>query len=89
MSRRSISVIFGPGSRNGLSGPTGFVGKRLLAILAVVLLIASVTSPSIARSRHAEMVVDGESGRVLVARNADARKYPASLTKIMTLYMVF
>lgn len=61
----------------------------LSAVAAVVVLSMIMATPSEARSRHAEMVVDGESGRVLVARNADARKYPASLTKIMTLYMVF
>ena len=33
--------------------------------------------------------MEAESGTVLFARNADTRKYPASLTKIMTLYMVF
>ncbi|MDP6875329.1 MAG: serine hydrolase, partial [Alphaproteobacteria bacterium] len=57
--------------------------------LAVLLLVASLAQPADARSRYAEMVVDGDNGRVLVSRNADARKYPASLTKIMTLYMLF
>ena len=63
--------------------------SRLLAIAVVLMLAASLTQPAAARSRYAEMVVDGDSGRVLVSRNADARKYPASLTKIMTLYMLF
>jgi hypothetical protein len=35
------------------------------------------------------MVVDADSGRVLQATNADTRNYPASLTKMMTLYMAF
>ena len=49
------------------------------------------------RSRHAEeyappfssLVVDGNSGEVLQASNADAMRHPASLTKIMTLYVLF
>jgi D-alanyl-D-alanine carboxypeptidase len=49
------------------------------------------------RSRHAEeyappfssLVVDGNSGEVLQASNADAMRHPASLTKIMTLYLLF
>ena len=62
----------------------------LLLCLAGILAITGVLAPaSQARSRYAELVVDGSSGRVLVARNVDARKYPASLTKIMTLYMLF
>ena len=63
--------------------------KALLGFAVLLLLAASLMQPASARSRYAEMVVDGENGRILVARNVDARKYPASLTKIMTLYMVF
>ncbi len=60
-----------------------------LWLAGILLLSASMAPPAAARSRYAELVIDGDNGRVLVARNADARKYPASLTKIMTLYMVF
>jgi len=35
------------------------------------------------------IVVDGNTGAVLHASNADARRHPASLTKIMTLYLLF
>lgn len=37
----------------------------------------------------ASIVVDGNSGEVLTATNADAQRHPASLTKIMTLYLLF
>jgi D-alanyl-D-alanine carboxypeptidase len=37
----------------------------------------------------AAIVVDAESGSVLYESNADARTYPASLTKMMTLYLLF
>jgi D-alanyl-D-alanine carboxypeptidase (penicillin-binding protein 5/6) len=40
-------------------------------------------------ARYAAIVVDAQSGEVLYARRADAKRYPASLTKIMTLYMAF
>lgn len=41
--------------------------------------------------RHgtAAIVVDGNTGRVMYEENADALRHPASLTKIMTLYMLF
>jgi D-alanyl-D-alanine carboxypeptidase len=42
-----------------------------------------------ADSRYAAIVVDSATGEVLFARNADDRRYPASLTKIMTLYILF
>jgi D-alanyl-D-alanine carboxypeptidase len=49
------------------------------------------------RNFHAEgyspptsaIVVDGNTGAVLHASNADASRHPASLTKIMTLYLLF
>ncbi len=42
-----------------------------------------------AEARYASFVMDAETLDVLYAKNADTRNYPASLTKIMTLYMVF
>lgn len=38
---------------------------------------------------YAAMVVDARSGEVLHSRNADTRLHPASLTKMMTLYVAF
>jgi D-alanyl-D-alanine carboxypeptidase len=38
---------------------------------------------------YASIVVDGNSGAVLQATNADALRHPASLTKMMTLYLLF
>jgi D-alanyl-D-alanine carboxypeptidase len=37
----------------------------------------------------ASIVVDGNTGQVLQASNPDALRHPASLTKIMTLYLLF
>jgi D-alanyl-D-alanine carboxypeptidase len=39
--------------------------------------------------KYASMVVDAGSGAVLFSTNADQPRYPASLTKMMTLYMLF
>src|SRR5271167_687441 len=35
------------------------------------------------------IVVDGNSGAVLQSANPDALRHPASLTKVMTLYLLF
>jgi len=56
----------------------------LLACLAIVM-----ANPAQANPRYAAIVVDIESGEVLHAANADETRYPASLTKMMTLYMLF
>lgn len=38
---------------------------------------------------YAAIVVDGNSGRVLHATNSDSLRHPASITKVMTLYLLF
>ncbi|MEM7224023.1 MAG: D-alanyl-D-alanine carboxypeptidase [Pseudomonadota bacterium] len=47
------------------------------------------TVPSLAQAKYASIVVDFRTGQVLHQVNADTRNYPASLTKMMTLYMTF
>ncbi|MBO6716630.1 MAG: D-alanyl-D-alanine carboxypeptidase [Rhizobiaceae bacterium] len=53
------------------------------------MLVLAQTQGASANPKYAAMVIDAKTGRVLFARNADAPRYPASLTKMMTLYMVF
>ena len=63
------------------------VGAVLRAFLCACLL---VTLPHVAwAAPYAAMVIDARSGKVLHSRNADTRLHPASLTKMMTLYVVF
>ncbi|HSI42604.1 MAG TPA: D-alanyl-D-alanine carboxypeptidase family protein [Xanthobacteraceae bacterium] len=38
---------------------------------------------------YADIVIDAKTGRVLHEENADALRHPASVTKIMTLYLLF
>ncbi|UUX49151.1 D-alanyl-D-alanine carboxypeptidase [Nisaea acidiphila] len=57
----------------------------MLALSFSVWLAATAT----AEARYASFVMDAETLDVLYAKNADTRNYPASLTKIMTLYMLF
>ncbi|KIC37920.1 D-alanyl-D-alanine carboxypeptidase family protein [Leisingera sp. ANG-M7] len=42
-----------------------------------------------AAAPYAAMVIDARTGEVLHSRNADTRLHPASLTKMMTLYIAF
>jgi D-alanyl-D-alanine carboxypeptidase len=46
---------------------------------------ASLTDPD----KDAALVLDGATGKVLYSRNAEATRHPASLTKMMTLYLLF
>ncbi|MEI6398949.1 MAG: DUF1553 domain-containing protein, partial [Pseudomonadota bacterium] len=38
---------------------------------------------------YAELVVDARSGKTLYGVNPDAQRHPASITKVMTLYLLF
>jgi D-alanyl-D-alanine carboxypeptidase len=48
-------------------------------------LPAGATDPN----KDAALIVDGETGKVLYSRNANIERHPASLTKMMTLYLLF
>jgi len=56
---------------------------------ALVLCAAVLLAGAPAQARYASIVVDFETGQVLHETNADTRNYPASLTKMMTLYLAF
>lgn len=62
-------------------------GHRLFALAALLATLAAV--PALAATRHAAMVIDMNSGETLHAEHADEQRYPASLTKMMTIYMAF
>lgn len=63
--------------------------KVFSTILFAFVLIFVAAGADRAQARYASMVIEAETGRILHAVNEDTRNYPASLTKIMTLYMVF
>lgn len=58
------------------------------ALVAGTLLTLGMTFTATAE-KYASIVIDLETDEVLHARHADAPRYPASLTKAMTLYMLF
>ena len=73
--------------------------------LATLFAVAAITTDADARGSHhrhrphaaaesyepsySSIVVDANSGAVMQATNADSPRHPASLTKIMTLYLLF
>jgi D-alanyl-D-alanine carboxypeptidase len=59
--------------------------------LAPTLALAASPLPtwSPTESRYAAIVIDAASGEVLYAQRPDSPRYPASITKVMTLYLTF
>ncbi|WP_106745029.1 D-alanyl-D-alanine carboxypeptidase family protein [Yoonia maritima] len=66
-------------------GQLALKGLYLFAFL-IVTLIAPINASA---APYAAMVMDARTGEVLHSRNADTRLHPASLTKMMTLYIAF
>ena len=75
--------------------------RRLLASLglAVATAVAPIATTaqaqipylqvSASQPKYAAVVVDAKTGEVLYAKRADSPRYPASITKVMTLYLAF
>jgi D-alanyl-D-alanine carboxypeptidase len=61
---------------------------RILVVFAAVLLASAGGRPAVA-AQYAAIVMDMRDGTVLYESNADRRQSPASLTKMMTLYLAF
>lgn len=57
--------------------------------LGILFVWLAMLGTAINAAPYAAMVMDARSGEVLHARNADTRLHPASLTKMMTLYIAF
>jgi len=67
--------------------------KRLTILFLTVMMFVSAqptanAAPSV-KERYSAIVVDGNTGRVLHSESPDSYRYPASLTKMMTLYLTF
>ena len=65
------------------------LAKAMAAAGAAVIAMATMIPSAIADPKAASMVVDANSGTVLHNRAGDEKVYPASLTKMMTIYMAF
>ncbi|WP_252192737.1 serine hydrolase [Rhizobium sp. CSW-27] len=59
----------------------------MLGMAALLLGLGLAAAP--AQAGYAHFVMDANTGKVLAAENADVLNHPASLTKMMTLYMTF
>jgi len=77
---------------------TRLSGGLVTCVAALLLCAAIAAQPADAKKRkarsfyappQASMVVDGYTGKILHQNNPDEPRYPASVTKVMTLYLLF
>jgi D-alanyl-D-alanine carboxypeptidase len=58
-------------------------------VLATGIGLGIPAAAATSSAPDAAIVVDAKTGKTLFADNPDAKRYPASLTKMMTLYLLF
>jgi D-alanyl-D-alanine carboxypeptidase len=66
--------------------------KRLAQTVAMLVALAALPASAAslyAAPRYAAILIDHDTGEVLYARRADEIRFPASITKVMTLYVAF
>ncbi|SMG28606.1 D-alanyl-D-alanine carboxypeptidase [Paracoccus sp. J56] len=69
---------------------TGIVSRFARNVrLGLMILFAWALPMAVAGAPFAAFVMDARSGQEIYAQNADTRLHPASLTKMMTLYLAF
>ncbi|HEX9857541.1 MAG TPA: D-alanyl-D-alanine carboxypeptidase family protein [Paracoccaceae bacterium] len=62
---------------------------RNFIVLASFALVAACSPSASGAAPYASIVMDARTGETLYAKNADTRLHPASLTKMLTLYITF
>jgi D-alanyl-D-alanine carboxypeptidase len=62
---------------------------QFIALLTVAAVTLGSISPAFARQKFAAITIDARNGNILYSDDPDGRRYPASLTKVMTLYVLF
>lgn len=63
--------------------------RRLMISLALVLAVSAGALPAMAKVKFSALAVDARTGDILFSSDADGLRHPASLTKVMTLYILF
>ena len=65
------------------------IGKLAASALAFASSVPTIAASLYAVPKYAAILIDSDSGEVMYARQADAQRFPASITKVMTLYVTF
>jgi len=71
---------------SSLNGP---IQNAVRAIALLTLACFWLAGAPAAMAKYAAFVIDATTGRTLYADGADTQNHPASLTKMMTLYLLF
>jgi len=81
-----IQHSFRPLTASRSTAAAGFLSVLIVAVFFTISVTAA--GPAHAR-KYAHIIIDAATGKVLDQSHPDRRIYPASLTKMMTLYLTF
>jgi D-alanyl-D-alanine carboxypeptidase len=82
---RLSTVLSSPACRSGLV----LAGLVSASIFGTSAALAAKKAAAPYAPPYSELVVDARTGKTLYAVNPDASRHPASITKVMTLYLLF
>ena len=63
--------------------------KFLISTILILLLFSSISYAFIDTEAETAIVIDASTGLILYEKNKDIKNYPASMTKIMTVLIIF
>lgn len=64
-------------------------GFSLSALVMIFTIMGFAAVPNSAQAKYSALIMEEATGKILHSRNIDTLRHPASLTKIMTLYLTF
>lgn len=73
----------------GLLASPGMAAEQGRKQATLTRAVAKVPARVVTAPRYAAMLMDARTGEVLYANAADEKRHPASITKVMTLYLAF
>ena len=75
-------------SVSGFAAASRFFVRTAISLMVAATLVKANAAEA-ATPKYAAVVIDVNTGKTMFSASADAPRYPASLTKMMTLYMLF
>jgi D-alanyl-D-alanine carboxypeptidase len=88
LARKQLSLKNQPGHGRSFVRLGGYLRAFLITAVAPIFALSLVLA-SPAQAKYAAVVIDAKNGQVLYGANANKRHYPASITKVMTLFLMF
>ncbi len=82
-------VVIGAALRRVSAPRCQFPWRAVFSLLILFFGAITLAQPGVAKAPFSAISVDARTGKILSSVDPDGRRHPASLTKMMTLYLVF